>query len=133
MLALGLCSVASSCIPMGQKLLHLEISRGGVLLAELVYPVRDTSDVDAMWAAAGRRPFRCVLALDELRPVERPTSEEPLLARLEGVLQLSLMHTDYLESRVTLEGVCLERSDERAADWRLSAGDVARVRRAASR
>lgn len=131
-LALALCFTAAACIP-GQKLLDLSVARDGHVLAEIQFAVPDSSDVDAMWAAAGKRPLVGALVLDTLSPADAPTAEQPLHTLLRGPVVLSLTHTNSVESRVTLHSVRLQRSDAGSVDWRLSAYDVARAQQAALR
>ena len=128
----GILLAATGCHP-GMMLLKLSVSRAGETLAEVLFEVSDSSDVEAMWAAAGQRPVSGELFLNALAHEEVSPAEQPLEARIRGPVVLSVTHGGHLWSEVTLDGVRLERSADRSVDWRLSAADVARAQRAASR
>lgn len=120
----------------GMRLLDLLVTREGQVIAYTMFAVPESCDVDAMWAAAGRRPLAGRLIRDSFKAGEYVgmTRQEPLYAQLKGVIRLSLKQGYSLQSEVTLDGVRMIRmDDDDNGAWRLSAGDVARARKAAVR
>ena len=120
----------------GMRLLDLLVTREGQVIAYTMFAVPESCDLDAMWAAAGRRPLAGRLITDSFKDGEYigMTKQEPLYAQLNGVIQLSLRHGYNHQSDVTLDGVRMVRmDDDDNGAWRLSAGDVARARKAAVR
>lgn len=117
-----------------RRLLDLLVTREGQVIAYTMFAVPESCDLDAMWASAGRRPLVGRLITDSFQDGEYigMTRQEPLYAQLKGVIRLSLRHGSSLQSEVTQDGVRMIRMDDNGG-WRLSAGDVARARKAAVR
>ena len=129
-LALALVLFAGACRHPGMMFLCLSVTRGGEPLVELWFDASDSSDVDEIWAEAGwggRGIF-----LEALPQAEKPSPAAPREVRLRGPVTLTVRHNEHVWSQVTLDGVLLERGAP-GSGWRLSAADVARAQRAASR
>ncbi|MFT6110452.1 MAG: hypothetical protein ACJA2W_003378 [Planctomycetota bacterium] len=115
----------AGCLPMGQKLLLLEVLRGGEVILSTTFDAADTSTAAKIWDSAGEIPFST-----EVDRVE-PSKSDPLKAEIEGTVQIRVLWTDKVESTVTLEGLLLVRSARDADDWRLTPAEIGRAKVAA--
>lgn len=115
----------AGCLPLGQKLLTLEVQRDGEVLLSTTFDVLDTSTEAEIWDSAGEVPFST--EVDGLAP----SGTDPLRAEIEGTLHVRILWTDTVESDVTLEGLRLVRSAHDSSDWRLPSAEIRRAKAAA--
>ena len=117
--------ILAGCLPPGQKLLGLEVRRGGELVLSTVFDAPDTSSEAELWDSAGEVPFSTEVAR------LRPSAGDPLVAELSGPVEVRILWSETVESGVTLEDLRLQRSAEGADDWRLLPEEVRRAKAAA--
>ncbi len=114
-----------ACMPLGQKLLNLEIQQDGHVLLSTSFDVPDTSTESEIWNCAGEAPFST--EVDSVAP----SASDPLRAEIQGEVQIRILWTGSLEATATLQDLQLIRSAESADDWHLPAEEVRRAMAAA--
>jgi hypothetical protein len=111
----------AGCLPLGHKLLTLEIRQDDEVLLSTTFDVGDTSTEAEIWDSAGEVPFSTKVDAIE------PSDADPLTAEVEGSVQIRILWTDSVESAVTLEGLRLVRSAPESDDWRLPSAEIRRA------
>ena len=124
LIALVLAGLAG-CLPMGQKLLTLEVEQESRVLLSTTFDSDDTSSTAELWESAGEVPFST--QVDALQP----SKLDPLTAEIVGPVQIRILWTDTEESVVTLDGLQLVRSASGSDDWRMPPAEIARAKTAA--
>lgn len=117
---------ASGCHPWGMRLLSLEVRKGGEVVYESAFDVRDDKGTAAIWDEAGENLFT-----DGLSIPDAFTFPESTRAHLEGEVVVRIAHGDTTLSEVSLEGLDLVRSGDDDTDWRLPREEILRAKAAA--
>lgn len=127
----SLLACGCSLLMPGQKLLSLEVYQGDEMVLQTTFDVPDSYSESQIWDASGEEPWSMN---GELLPL-RPTAINPLEARLEGRVELRIIHGTSLQTSATLEGLtltrCVTRDSDPAPGWRLPPAEIARAKQAA--
>ena len=116
--------ILAACSFPGQKLLSMEVSHQGEKVLITQFAVDDTSGINQIWDAACEAP----VGSEVKGGTPALSGASTLEVALSGPVEIVIMHVDSVEAQVTLTGVVLERSSLSASDWRLSRGDLSRVK-----
>ncbi|MDG1490398.1 MAG: hypothetical protein P8R43_00810 [Planctomycetota bacterium] len=116
----------AACHPWGMRLLTLEVRKGGEVVYESSFDVRDDKGTAAIWDEAGENLFA-----DGLSAPGAFTFPEDTRAHLDGEVDLRIAHGDMTLSEVSLEGLDLIRSGDSTTDWRLPREEILRAKAAA--
>ena len=115
----------------GQKLLSLEVYQGDELVLQATFDVPDSYSESQIWDASGEEPW----SMNRELPPLQPTQEDPSMVRLDGGVELRILHTKNLETSATLDGLTLTRTTTRSSDpepgWRLPPTEISRAKQAA--
>ena len=117
---------ASGCHPWGMRLLSLEVRKGGEVVYESAFDVRDGKGPAAIWDEAGEN-----LWTDGLAVPDAFTFPESTRAHLDGEVNLRITHGNQIVSEVSLEGIDLIRSDDSTTGWHLPREEILRAKAAA--
>ena len=123
---MGFACLTSSCAPVGQRLLHIDIEVDGQVAYSGIRGVPDSTPVEKMWNVLEDVPFDP--PSDSIDATTKPGKTSQTLT---GGIVVRIKHTDRELASASLESVTVNW-DQETSHWYLSETESDRVRKAAN-
>jgi hypothetical protein len=117
----------TSCVHVGQRLLHIEVELDGKVAFEGIRGVPDNTPVEQMWDVLNGVPFE--MTADYADSLSDPDEQT---RTLNGNVVVRIRHVDHELAVASLSSLALERGGSDSS-WFLSDGEANRVKQASAK